>query len=160
MDLEFEFDDYTVESIESNGVKSFYLTFRDNVRKINRMEISPEIVNVFDTFKKVEKKFLNFFDIHIERSELKSEDIHKRALHRPKAFEEMLEDLHQEALFDKALDSLTNIQRRRFLLHYMEAMTYKKIAEIEGCIISSVHRSVELAKKKFVKFFTGVGKRN
>lgn len=106
--MKFTFDGYTVESVENNGDTMFKVTFCDSNGEVQSMDISPEVFEAFDAFKKVEKKFLNFYDNHLIQADLTPETIHSRAMQKSKTVEEMLEDLHREALFDKALDSLTD----------------------------------------------------
>ena len=53
------------------------------------------------------------------------------------------------------LDSgeLTEIQRHRFILHFVEGLSYRQIAVREGVHFTSVHESVEAATAKLQKFF-------
>lgn len=48
---------------------------------------------------------------------------------------------------------LTEIQRRRFLLHFVEGLSYRQIAGREGVHFTSVHESIEAATAKLQKFF-------
>jgi len=50
------------------------------------------------------------------------------------------------------LTKLTDIQRRRFLMHEVYEMTFREIAHIEGVDHMAVIRSVEYAKRKIKKF--------
>lgn len=56
-------------------------------------------------------------------------------------------------LADRALDSLTDVQRRRYLLHKDEGLTMRQIAEIEGVLHSKIQKSINAAKKK-IKLFS------
>ena len=53
---------------------------------------------------------------------------------------------------EKALDCLTETQRRRLLM-YCEGMTYMEIAKQEGVSFQKIGKSVQQAKKNFEKFF-------
>ncbi|MGC6173089.1 RNA polymerase subunit sigma-24 [Lacrimispora sp. 38-1] len=55
----------------------------------------------------------------------------------------------------KLLDSgeLTEIQRRRFILHFFKGYSYRKIAAIEGVFFTSVAESITAASHKFKKYF-------
>ncbi|MEA4893282.1 MAG: sigma factor-like helix-turn-helix DNA-binding protein [Peptococcaceae bacterium] len=55
----------------------------------------------------------------------------------------------------RLLDSgeLTEIQRRRFLLHFVEGLSYRQIAGREGVHFTSVHESIEAATAKLKKAF-------
>ena len=66
----------------------------------------------------------------------------------PKSLDErMVEEERNETLY-KAVGSLPEIQRRRFLLHYEYEMTYKEIGKIEHCSQQSVGRAVTAAREK------------
>lgn len=55
----------------------------------------------------------------------------------------------------RLLDSgdLTEVQRRRFLLHFFQGLSYRQIASREGVHFTSVHESIETAAAKLQKFF-------
>lgn len=55
----------------------------------------------------------------------------------------------------RLLDSgaLTEVQRRRFLLHFFQGLSYRQIASREGVHFTSVHESIEAATIKLKKFF-------
>lgn len=55
----------------------------------------------------------------------------------------------------RLLDSgdLTEVQRRRFLLHFFQGLSYRQIASREGVHFTSVHESIEAATIKLQKFF-------
>ena len=52
----------------------------------------------------------------------------------------------------QALEKLTEVQRRRYLLHVCEGLTTRRIAEIEGRDHSSIVESLQSADKKIKKF--------
>jgi DNA-directed RNA polymerase specialized sigma24 family protein len=55
----------------------------------------------------------------------------------------------------RLLDSgdLTEVQRRRFILHFFQGSSYRQIARLEGVHFTSVHESIEVATTKLKKFF-------
>lgn len=53
----------------------------------------------------------------------------------------------------QAIDRLPKAQRRRLILYYFYDFTYEKIAEIEGCSIMPVKRSIDRALEKIKKIF-------
>lgn len=57
----------------------------------------------------------------------------------------------------QAINSLSTIQRRRYILHVVHQLSYREIARIEGVSPQSVHRSVQEAK---VKIRTTLEKQN
>jgi RNA polymerase sigma factor (sigma-70 family) len=56
-------------------------------------------------------------------------------------------------LYD-AIDTLTEIQRRRLYLHYFRGLTYRQIAELEGISYSTASDSVAQARKALRKLLT------
>ena len=66
----------------------------------------------------------------------------------PKSLDEcMIEEERNETL-RKAVESLPEIQRRRFLLYYEYDFNYYDIAAMEHCTAQAVRRSVVLAREK------------
>ena len=53
-----------------------------------------------------------------------------------------------------ALSTLTDVQRRRYLLYHVHGLTLRQIAEAEGVIHTKIHRSLIAAERKIKKFFT------
>lgn len=49
--------------------------------------------------------------------------------------------------------NLTEVQRRRFILHFFKGVSYRQIAEIEGVFFTSVAESVTAATRKLKKYF-------
>lgn len=52
----------------------------------------------------------------------------------------------------KAINMLSPQPKSRFIKYYIDGKTYKEIALEEGKHISTIHESVEGAKKKFLKY--------
>ena len=59
---------------------------------------------------------------------------------------------YQTQLARQALESLTDVQRRRYLMYHIDGLTTRRIAEIEGVEQRSVMDSLEWAEKKIKKF--------
>ena len=55
----------------------------------------------------------------------------------------------------RALGKLTDAQRRRYLLHVVDGLSVREIAEIEGAHFTSVSESLQAAKKKIKKVLSG-----
>ena len=60
--------------------------------------------------------------------------------------------VRRDVLAKKMLDKLTEVQRRRYLLHVVNGLTTRQIAEKEGVEQRSVMDSLEWANKKIKKF--------
>lgn len=59
------------------------------------------------------------------------------------------------AAAEQLLDSgdLTEVQRRRFILHFFEGLSTRQIGLMEGVSNIAVHKSIQLAKEKLKSFF-------
>ncbi len=70
-----------------------------------------------------------------------------------KSLEDMM--IHQMDLetLQKAVQSLTQVQKERLHLYFFEGMTFRQIAEKTGISDMSVRESVEASLKKIKKFF-------
>jgi DNA-directed RNA polymerase specialized sigma24 family protein len=60
-------------------------------------------------------------------------------------FQEQIDSAH------RILDALTEVQKRRFVMHRINGLTTRRIAEIEGCKQQSVVESLAGADKKIKK---------
>ncbi|MDR1321186.1 MAG: RNA polymerase subunit sigma-24 [Gracilibacteraceae bacterium] len=51
-----------------------------------------------------------------------------------------------------ALEGLTEVQRRRYLLYHAKGLTLRQIADMEGVVHSKIQKSINAAEKKIRKF--------
>ena len=70
----------------------------------------------------------------------------------PKSVEEIVYEHIQSEQLHNAISKLPEVQRRRLTLYYFAELTYEQIAEMEGCTIMPVKRSVDTAIKKLKIF--------
>lgn len=59
----------------------------------------------------------------------------------------------KKEMMREAIKTLTEVQRRRLLLHYCDNMTIRAIADKEKAAKTSVHDSINAAKKRIEKYF-------
>ena len=71
-----------------------------------------------------------------------------RAFRVPKSVEELIFDVEQRELLNKAIAALPEIQRRRFLLYHEYDLNYRQIGEMEHCRPQSIRHSVIQAREK------------
>ncbi len=64
---------------------------------------------------------------------------------------EILNNSELKAKIEMALSTLSPLPKKRFLMHYSEQITYRKIAEEEGRNVKTIYESVQAARKKFLK---------
>jgi DNA-directed RNA polymerase specialized sigma24 family protein len=51
-----------------------------------------------------------------------------------------------------ALNKLTEVQRRRYILHTVNGLTVREIGDLEQVHFTSIHESLEAAQRKIKKF--------
>ena len=66
---------------------------------------------------------------------------------------EILNNAELQSKIEMALSTLSPLPKKRFLMHYSEQLTYRKIAEKEGRNVKTIYESVQTARKKFLKNF-------
>ena len=73
------------------------------------------------------------------------------------ALNECEEDIRKNKLLEIAklsLQSLTIIQRRRYLMYHVYNLNMRQIVDIEGVGISKIHKSINTAKNKINEFIS------
>jgi len=63
----------------------------------------------------------------------------------------------RQSLAARALDKLTGVQRRRYLMYHVQGKSYREIANEEKAHFTSVKESVLAAEKKIKKFLSQQG---
>lgn len=143
---------YTIS--EKSG--RYYLSFKDCQGVLQNMEISKELFDAFDSFELDDLVILNEWDRHTEQSEQTEQTLERRVLHKPETVEEAVERSLIYQQLHSAIARLPEIQHRRLMLYYFHDMTYEQIAEMEGCTIMPVKRSIDRAVEK-IKIFLKIG---
>lgn len=134
-----------------------YISFEDGRGMSYYMEIAEELYVLMESFEKEDRHYLNERNRHIEHLQLTDEEIERRMIEPSKTLdEEIFRKMEKEQLY-RALDLLPKIQRRRMMLYYFYDLTYEKIAEIEGCTVMPIKRSIDRGLKKIKKFFKNRG---
>ena len=149
-------DKYTPYTLNVADGK-FYLSFRDGTGALHEMEIDSALYETLNAFELDDLSYLNEWDRHIEHSELSEETLEQRMWRAPLSVEEAVYRRMQYERLYQAIDRLPKAQRRRLILYYFYDFTYEKIAEIEGCSIMPVKRSIDRALEKIKKFFENRG---
>jgi RNA polymerase sigma-70 factor (ECF subfamily) len=139
---------YVLRTEIREGITRYYVSFRDGQAVLRETEVSREVYLVIDECRRHEKRQKNFFDRYIEHSELTDETLSHRAHTSPMSVEEEIDKKEESDALRAAIGELPEIQRRRFVLHHEAHLTYKQIAEIEGCTKRAVKFSVDIAGEK------------
>lgn len=139
-----KYNPYNIFEIE--GAK--YLSFVDGNGCYHEFQISKELYDVFNEFELVDLSYLNVWDRHIEHSEIWEDNLHERSIVELKAVDEVVsENLQNEKLY-RAIGNLSDIQRRRVILHFFEDMTYAQIAVREKCSKVAVKYTIDAALRQ------------
>ena len=144
---------YTIHTTE-NGQ---YVSFKDGQGVFYHLKVDKSLYGLLDQFELEDKSYLNFFDRHIEHSELTEASLNERVMSKA----EMVEDtawfrICNERLYH-AIAALPETQRRRLVMYYFYYLTYEQIAELERCTPMPIKRSIDRAVKKIKKFFCKIG---
>ena len=130
----------------------YYISFVDSLDINQELEIDRTLFQVLDRFELDDLSFLNEVDNHYEHSKITDKTLNDRVLNPPKTVEEIAEQNIQNELLYEAISKLPKKQRARLILYYFENLTYSKIAELEGCTIMPIKRSIDAAIKNLKKF--------
>lgn len=125
-----------------------YIAFKDGENVPQYLEISKDIYDLFNAFELEDISYLNEISRHYEPSDINLRTLHERTLCKASSIEDDAMKNIQFIELHNAISKLPNIQKRRLLLHYFCELTYKEIANIEGCSQPAIKYSVDTAIKK------------
>ena len=140
---------YVLLKVSERGL--YKVSFKDGIGVTRVVEVTKEVYEAFDEFELQDIKELNEYDRHIEHSEIYENNLEVRAMDKPVSLEEVIETKLLNEDLKKAINSLSDIQKRRIKMYYFEDKTLREIAEIEHCKIMSVKDSIDVGIKKIKK---------
>jgi len=143
---------YTVREEVIDGATRYYAAFEDGNGIQQEAEIPCEVYLALDQCRLVEKRQENERGRHRERFELSEAQLAARTLSPPLPMEEAVA---QAMDMQAALATLTDTQRRRFLLYHEHGLGYEQIAQAENRFISTIVESIATASKKLKNFLEG-----
>ena len=132
----------------------FFVSFADGTGEEKCLEIDSTLFDTFNRFELSDLSFLNEVDNHYEHSELTEGTLNERAVHRPLNVEEITMQHLRNEMLHSAIAQLPEVQRRRLMLYYFENLTYKQIAELEGCKHPAIIKSIKAAINNLKKYFS------
>ena len=115
------------------------------------VEIDKLLFDAFDRFELEDISFMHKVDKHYERTEQTEALLNKRAVRPQEGVEEIVSQRMEVDKLHQAIAKLPEKQRRRVVLYYFREFTYEQIADMEGCTIMPVKRSIDAAIKKLKK---------
>lgn len=129
----------------------YYLAFTDSNGIEQCMEIDKTLFDTFDRFELDDISFMNEVDRHHEHSEQTEVSLSKRATQQQVSIEETVFLRAEVETLRQAIAKLPEKQRRRLALYYFGDFTYEQVAEMEGCTIMPVKRSIDAAIENLKK---------
>lgn len=140
---------YVLLKVNEKGL--YKVSFKDGIGVTRVVDVTKEVYEAFDEFELQDIKELNEYDRHIEHSEIYENNLEVRAMDKPVSLEEVIETKLLNEDLKMAINSLSDIQKRRIKMYYFEDKTLREIAEIEHCKIMSVKDSIDVGIKKIKK---------
>ncbi|MDE6282334.1 MAG: sigma-70 family RNA polymerase sigma factor [Oscillospiraceae bacterium] len=123
----------------------YFLTFVDSTGAEQCMEIDQALFDAFDRFELDDISFMNEMDRHYEQSEQTEASLNRRAAQSQESVEDTVFQRVEIETLRQAIAKLPEKQRSRLVLYYFGGFTYEQIAEMEGCTISPIKRSIDAA---------------
>ena len=147
---------YTLEYIEEKNI--YKVSFKDNRENLNVVEISASVYKAMDKFELEDISQMHKFERHIEHSELYEGTLNERAVDKPISLEDVVENTIINEEIRKAIDSLSEIQKRRIKLYYFEGLTQQEIANKEGASLRAVQYTLNSAMNELKKILKNLKK--
>lgn len=112
---------------ESN---KYYILFKDARNILNKIEVNIDVFNAFDRFELDDISELHKKDKHIDMNEFDENKLYKNDTESIDDYiirKSTYEELH------KAINKLTDTQKRRIKYYYFDDMKFSDIARVEEC---------------------------
>jgi len=145
---------YSVRVAETDETVNYFTTFIDGDGIRQEVEINREIYLALEDCRRKEKHQQKFFDRYIEHLDLSEEQLAARVADLPVLVDEIVT---LAVATQSALAELPEGQRRRYLLHHREDLSFAKIGILENCSKQAIAQSVGKAEATIKNFFTEGG---
>ncbi len=133
----------------------YFVMFKDGERNTQLIEVDKVIYETMNKFELDDLAEMNEYDNHIEHSEIFETTLNRRILHKPQEIEEIIENNFTNKELKKAINQLSDIQKRRIELYYFENKTVEEIAIIEKtthqAVSETIRNGVANIRKKLKK---------
>lgn len=143
---------YVIDYIQEFDI--YFVSFKDIKGKLHKVEVSKEVYSAFNQFELDDLSELNEYDNHIEHSEIYENNLNTRAKNKPISLEdEVINRLTFEDL-KQAINTLSDIKKRRIKMYYFDDMTLEEIAKLEHTSHQAISKSLREALaeiKKIIK---------
>lgn len=131
---------YTLLHDEKND--TYYAMFKDVEGHKQIVKIDKQIYEAMNQFELDDLSEMNEYDNHIEHSEVFENTLNKRILHRPMNIEELVETNYINRQLKKAINYLSEIQKRRINLYFFQDKTVEEIAKLEKTTHQAVSETI------------------
>ena len=131
--------------------EKYFIYFKDSKNKMQELEVSSKIYEVFNESELHDLSELNEYDRHIEHSELFDITLFNKTKDNTYSLEQEVEDKILNEELKKCINELPEIQRRRIIKYYFEDMTQQEIADDEDVDIRAVQYTLNVALKNLKK---------
>ena len=144
---------YTLDYDENNN--KYTVEFKDINNQYHKVEVSEMVFKAFDKFELEDISQIHKYRKHIEHSEIYEETLMHRAICKPTSIEEKIEEKMMFEDLRKAINKLSEVQKRRIKMYYFENMNVEEIALIENTTHQAVSKSIRKGIeeiKKIIKY--------
>ena len=159
-----KYNPYYLSSDRKNNVYIVTISSEDIPEDIE-VDITREVFELMDDLEKNEARLIQQDKRHLKRSlyvvgndednltqEEKMEVLfYRKATNKPKSLEDKVIEKLENAELNNALNSLSDMHRRRILLYFKHNLSLSQIAEIEGCSKTAVKYSIDKALEELRK---------
>lgn len=129
-----------------NNEKQIYtVEFVDNKEVMHKVEISEKIYKAFDEFELEDVSQIHKYQRHIEHSEIYEDNLNARSIKTEISLEEQVENKIVREEIKKAIDSLSEIQRKRIKMYFFDGLTQQQIADLERTSLRAVQYTLNSA---------------
>ena len=145
-----EKDQYSYRTEMIDGKQQFIVSFIDGGGKLNEVAISSETFHALQELKLAENRQAYLTELYVSHfiSSENDEEISSMAFYPLISTEDYLWATALTEYVSKIITELPDIQRRRFIMHYVDGLTTREIALIERCSFVAVSYSIQIARRK------------
>ena len=142
-------------SLDFKG-NNYVVSFKTVKNEYKEVKVSEEVFKAFDKFELEDISQLHKVDKHIDMRVIDNTEymdiiLFNNAVNDEISIEEQIENKILQEELKKAILELSGVQKRRVIKYYFENKTLQKIAEEEGCSITSVKESLDSSINKLRK---------
>jgi len=131
---------YKLDYCEKENI--YTISFKDNKGTKHIVEVNEEVYKAFDSFELEDISQMHKFERHIEHSEIYENNLNKRAIHKPREVDEIVNDNFLAKDLKEAIGNLTEKQRRRIKMYYFDDMSLQEIAKLERTTHQAISKSI------------------